>query len=687
MTKPWWQQPFRIFQTNLREIDAALNVHEVLDDLQSFHASAWLLNTGGIVSFYPSRLPYQHPSPWLKERPSGDLVGDAVEEAHRRGVRVISRFDFSKLHQDLYEKHPDWFFVNSEGQPQVYNGLYSTCPSGAYNQELSFEVLGEVLDQYPIDGIFFNMFGFAPWDYSGRYHGICQCQNCQRRFRQRYGLPLPLTEDPKDPAWVDYQEFKQQTAHQLSARMREFIHQKRPDVALVLFMNAGKGDVVLHEINNAIQRPLPYWSQHTGEMVKLSQGEYPGLPVAINSVLFLDIPYRFAAEQPGYIGLRLAQMMAHGANPYVYVIGTTRQPDRRNHAVVRDLYAYHAAHASTFEDLRPVGRTALVMPRRSEGLLRGGKNFETVTAAFRGFYRALSETHAQFEVFYESSLARPADELRRRYDLLILPNAACLSDAEGRAVDDFVRAGGRVIATFETGQYNVRGEKREKPALECLGVEAVTLRRADMRSAVLKIRPQDRAFLRGLEETDLLPLLGEYLYVQPSADSAAGLALVPPMRYGPPEKCYWDLETDLPGVIWSRLGEGQAAYLPWQPDRYYYSLCLPEYRLLLGGLARLLGPSTPEVETDAGPQVEIILRDQAETGRRVVSLVNYSGQNGRNFFDPVEMRNVWVSVAVGAGARRVWATRLGQNVPFEAKDGRVEFCLPSLGLMERVVIE
>jgi len=31
--------------------------------------------------------------------------------------------------------------------------------------------MGEVLDQYDIDGVFFNMFGFAPRDYSGTYHG------------------------------------------------------------------------------------------------------------------------------------------------------------------------------------------------------------------------------------------------------------------------------------------------------------------------------------------------------------------------------------------------------------------------------------------------------------------------------------------------------------------------------------
>jgi hypothetical protein len=683
----WWQEPFRVFQTNLREIDAGLDVEQVLDDLRGLHANAWLLNTGGIVSFYPSRLPYQHPSPWLAERESGDLLGDAVSAAHRRGVRVISRFDFSKLHGDVYEQHPDWFFLRPDGQPQVYNGLYSACPSGPYNQEHSLAVLGEVLERYPIDGVFFNMFGFAPWDYSGNYHGVCQCANCRRRFAEQYGRDLPPAEDWDDPAWVDYLEFARRTAADLSARLRDFIHQQRPDVALVLFMNAGEGDVVVHEINNAIQRPLPYWAHNTGEKIKLSQGQYPGRPVAINSVLFLDIPYRFASEQPAYIGLRLAQMLAHGANPYTYVIGTTRQPDRRNQAVVRELYAYHERQAETFTGLVTAARCALVLPERAQSLYNRGRSFDAVTAAFRGLYRALTESHIPFDVFADRAIAeKAASGALEGYDLLALPNAAWLSDAEGQALDGFVAAGGKLLATFESGLYDERGRPRRRPLLSCLGFTEALRRRDEMRSAVLRIRPADRPLLPGLEDCDLLALLGAYLYVQAAAESVKHLPLIPPMRYGPPEKCYWETETGWPGALVQASGAGRAAYLPWQPDRFYYSHSLPEYRALLAGLALRLAPEIALISTNAGPAVEMVLRDQPAGGRRVLSLVNYSGQNGRAFFEPVEMRDLEIGVACPRPSGRVWATRLEQELDFEEKDGFVHFRLPRLGLFERVVI-
>lgn len=684
----WYQQPFRIFQTNLREIDAVMDVNRVLDDLVSFHANAWLLNTAGIVSFYPTRLPYQTPSPWLAERASGDLLGDALEAAHSRGVRVISRFDWSKLPRRLFEAHPDWFFLNGEGKPQVYNDLYSACPSGPYNQELSFHVLGEVLDQYLIDGVFFNMFGFAPRDYSGTYHGICQCENCRRRFRDQFGRELPRAENWDDPAWIDYQTFTRETASELSARMRAFIHQKRPDVGLVLFMHAGKGDVVMHEVNNAINRPLPYWASNTGEKIKLSQGTYPGAPVTINSVLFLDIPYRFTSEQPAYIGLRLAQTLAHGANPYVYVIGTTQQADRRSHAVVRQWYDYHERNADDCAGLVSPARVVLVLPDRSERLHYAGKQPEAVTAAYRGFYQALTASHVQFDVIPDHALTDHLwEDGHLRYSLVVLPNSACLSDDECQSVDRYVAAGGRVIATHDSGLCDERGKRRVTPGLLSLGSSRVVERRMDMRSALLVIKRSDRRFLSGMEDSDILALLGEYLVVTPREGSQQSLQMIEPGRYGPPEKCYGAKETDLYGVIWYSYGEGRTAYLPWQPDRFYYSHALPEYRYLLGGLARAMAQEPLVLETNADPRVEIVIRDQPSTGRRMVHFVNYSGQNGRSFHDPLEMRDIRVLVSWRQALRSVRASVAGGELPFEVTPGGVTFTLPRLGLFEKVVFE
>ncbi len=49
--KDWWEgYPWRLIQTNLREIDMLdIDAKDFVADLQAFKATAVLLNTGGII--------------------------------------------------------------------------------------------------------------------------------------------------------------------------------------------------------------------------------------------------------------------------------------------------------------------------------------------------------------------------------------------------------------------------------------------------------------------------------------------------------------------------------------------------------------------------------------------------------------------------------------------------------------
>ena len=61
----WYRSPFRMFQTNLLDVDADMDVEKVLDFIQGFGCDTWLVNGGGILSFYPTRLEHQTRNPYL----------------------------------------------------------------------------------------------------------------------------------------------------------------------------------------------------------------------------------------------------------------------------------------------------------------------------------------------------------------------------------------------------------------------------------------------------------------------------------------------------------------------------------------------------------------------------------------------------------------------------------------------
>ncbi|MGH2368551.1 MAG: alpha-amylase family protein, partial [Chloroflexota bacterium] len=518
----WWRRPFRIFQTNIREVDSGLDVERNVQDILDFGCTVWLLNAGGIVSHYPSKLPYQHPSPWLKDRPSGDLIKDAVEVAHRHGVRVMARCDFSKLHRDVFEQHPDWFYVSPKGQRQVYNGLYSACPSGPYYQEKSLEIIGEILDNYAVDAFFFNMFGMALRDYSGNYHGICQCVNCRRRFAAfSGGMALPKEETYADPAYPVWRRYTRQLLDGIAGRVRESIKSRRADVCLLLNSNP---DVTFHEINNAVDRPLPLWRYHAGESAKTSVSAHPERPVAINCVMFWDIPYRFSAEQPGMVQLSLAQVIANGANPYCYVLGhTANQPDRKNFPAVRRMMQFHKAHERWYDGIRPAAEVLLIAPNQSEAAY-GAEGGAKVVAARRGAYRALVESHLPFDVLPDTALAQAeADGRLAGYKAVVLPNAAALSDEQTTILDRYVEQGGGLVATFETGTRDGDGQPRPdgQIALRSLGAARVLARRdgfKELRGSYLRVT--NRADLADLPDTDLVPVDRAFLYVERRAGAA-----------------------------------------------------------------------------------------------------------------------------------------------------------------------
>src|SRR5688500_8616348 len=90
----WWNRaPIRLIQTNMAEIDALMDVDAYVKSIEDASANVVLLNVGGIVANYPTKLPFHFRNPYLK----GDLVGELVKRLHAKGIRVIGRFDFSKI--------------------------------------------------------------------------------------------------------------------------------------------------------------------------------------------------------------------------------------------------------------------------------------------------------------------------------------------------------------------------------------------------------------------------------------------------------------------------------------------------------------------------------------------------------------------------------------------------------------
>ena len=122
--KEWWlNEPHRLVQTNLREIDAAdFDIDLYVESLLDMGANTVLINVGGIVANYYTDLEFHYRNPNLRF----DLIDEVIKELQKVGFRVLGRFDFSKLNEDLAARKPEWLYVSVNGEHVNYNGQVHT---------------------------------------------------------------------------------------------------------------------------------------------------------------------------------------------------------------------------------------------------------------------------------------------------------------------------------------------------------------------------------------------------------------------------------------------------------------------------------------------------------------------------------------------------------------------------------
>jgi len=661
----WWHKPFSVFQTNLQEVDATLDVEKVLDFIQGHGADTWLINTGGIASFYPSELPFQTRVPFLVDRPSGDLIGDAVAAAHKRGVRILSRCDFSKMSSRIAAEHPEWLFVSPTGKPQIYNTLYSACPSADYYQHRSLDILDEIIARYPVDGFFFNWFGFSERDYSRVYHGVCHCEKCQASFAEFSG-GKPLPDNPQHPNYPEWLQFSSGVIRTLATKISDHIFSKRPDAALVLSRGA---PVLYHEANNAFGREL--WPHQTSEAVSAHNTGLPEVPVMINSVSFVDMPYRMSGEQPELFAQYLIQAIARGGNPSTYIMGAPGRIPYANLPLAGEVTRFHKANRELYRQLQPGSSVGVV---RQDTLRSASPGYDETVKEFRGIYSMLKERHIPFDVLAADLVAKMAEEGNlSRYAMLILPDLGSVGPEAADALDAYVAAGGTLVLTATSGISAEGGiELSSSPAIMRVGQP---LTGEALWSSFVTDADQPEIGDYRYAKT-VIPVYGSYAqFVWRTKIDKRG-SYLPQAPFGPPEKCYGHAGSDQPGAVVRQVGEGQVVMFPWSVGRTYHEFGTTEVRDYF--LREIDGMTGQVVSGELPEQVELIAGRDGEG--LVLHLINQTGSRRKSFGPHVPISGATLRVRGAGGSAQALVSGQQPAVRQDGDDLVIE--LPVLELFE-----
>jgi hypothetical protein len=193
---PWYRNITRWGQINITEMDP-----------QQYDIAWWrkfwketetqgvVVNAGGIVAYYPTKIPLHRTAKYLGGR---DLFGELCRAAHEDGLAVFARMDSNRAHEEFYQAHPDWFAIDINGKPYKAGELFVSCISSPYYQEHIPSILKEIWQMYKPEGFTDNS-----WSGLDR-RSICYCENCKKSFRNKTGQNIPVKKNWDDKVYKQW---------------------------------------------------------------------------------------------------------------------------------------------------------------------------------------------------------------------------------------------------------------------------------------------------------------------------------------------------------------------------------------------------------------------------------------------------------------------------------------------------
>ncbi|MDF2715516.1 MAG: hypothetical protein K0R28_2441 [Paenibacillus sp.] len=619
-------------------------------------------------------------------RVKGDMLAEAIQEAGRHGIDIIAYYNVG-LNSHVAAANPDYRQRTADQKPitEAFGYYDLLCMNSPYRDHV-YGQFKEIAENYPVAGFFFDI--TYVWSNS------CHCEYCSSWYKARYGRPIPQSPSPGTPELKQWQSFQREIRHNFLRDAASCIKGVNPDL-LVGWNHAGDprfGQVEadryadyftseFHPPHYAYGSLLARWKRTFGKPFELmmpsemgSWGEWTVAPTAT-----LKTTAAIAVANGGSISF------GHVAYPSGFRKGQV--PEAVMEAVgesnewVRSLEPWLTGAESvpmvavlySIESKRMLEASALACPADDPHL--------------QGLHRILTEGHIHFDIIDETALLDTID----RYELLILPDQAYISEAVENRIREFVRQGGRLLASNRTSLYDADGERKSDFGLaDVFGIGFTDI----SRYSVSYFYPIDGTIAGSIPDMPILlkDPAQKALRIEPKEGSTVLAKFTDPAleakthRHVYHQHAHPAHPTPYPAVVSHSYGSGASLYFAGPIESAFWRTGSPWLRTLyLNGLHSLY--PDPFVKVDAPISVEVNVMRQPS--RIVVHLTNVredKAAGSKTFIEEIVPAGK-VEVAVRTSADRVYVVPCNTELPFVKEEGRIRFTIPEIGLHAAVVIE
>ena len=561
--------------------------------------------------------------PGLGER---DVIREAVDAAKRNGLPVIVYCVVQGNGYPLRD-HPEYKMKGVDGKP-----IDRICLNSGFMEHLK-QLVDEML-AYGIQGFHVDMLdqGFGP-PYG------CWCDACLARFEQDYAKPMP-TGVSWDEAWDRMLEFRYNTCERFEREIYRYIKEKQPDCSVdfnyhgnpPFSFELGQRPIQHAHIGDFVTGECGVWAfgaLSTSLEAEFLRGTDPEKPFQVVLQRGVRMYHDQTTRPLNDMRWEVFSLLMHGAQ--VTIVDKTpfdgaldRVAYERFGQVYHEVLAKKEHFGTSHKPINEVGIFFSHRTRDWYGRETPRRYFEP----FYGAHEALALEHIPMAILFDENLSA---ERLATFPVVYIPGAAIISDTDADLFRAYVREGGNLILTGDTGIFDQIGAPLGRNVLsDLIGAEFVERLETDdnhvsLPSAAGELEPLGEGIPRDW------PFLvrGAASVYRPTTAQPYG-TLFKPYRSilqqqgkegtwlpQSPEKAVG------PAMLVNQFGKGRVVCITSAPDTAIAGEWgMVEDRLLIRNAVRFLNPA-PRVRIDAPSFVETIITEGPEPKTLRVHFVAY----------------------------------------------------------------
>jgi hypothetical protein len=429
-----------------------------------------------------------------------DLAGarELVKNCHSLGIRVLAYVQFASKHIEEFPEAEQWRAIHADGSGRTYGGTYYrgiTCPlKPGYVDYLKSLVRKAVVD-FGIDGVFLD----------NCYYDGCHCEHCQQAFSDyvRSNFPDPLQElgivsldniripevrsdeqvvtERLHQAWLDW---RVGIVSSVCEELRNYTRELNPEA---LF----SGNIIYPRFNNWHLRgvdvynyirlfDIPYAEGHNfprwedGIAVNNAPPMIMACGAGTNLLPGVWLPGTVLPTTADQIELHLGESLAYGGH-VTAAIWALRMKGRKYAASADELSdpyfsrpeikqtwtsynSFMLEHEKLYAGSDLTTTLAVYHSEKSMAY-----DFSTAYPAFINATQGLLQNQLPFDILFSQDIERLGN-----YKALLVCSQRCLSQSEIDSFDAFVKRGGTLIVTGESGLFDQQRRERADYGLAAL---------------------------------------------------------------------------------------------------------------------------------------------------------------------------------------------------------------------------